>query len=247
MTKPIAKRIEQLKASVAVPNEDSSLDELNAFFTPLGYKDRIWALYQVFDLGDVLYTSSFGTKSVFLLHLLKQIKPEQQVHFINTTYHFPETIAYRNQLVEALDLDVSDVLPHAGQNKMTTDEQWWSDHPRMCCTINKIAPIEPIVAKHKVWISGLMSKQTEFRSRLRVFERQGDILKFHPIVDIDEGEFHYHLMYHKLPRHPLEELGYGSIGCTHCTVKGQGREGRWTGTGKTECGLHPTYFNKKEQ
>ena len=223
-----------------------NLNELNAIFAPLSYTDRIKTLYEYFAEEEVLFTSSFGTKSAFLLHLISQIHPSQPVHFIDTTYHFQETLEYKNRLIERYDLKVVDVLPSEAQNKMTTDEEWWKEHPRMCCTINKIAPLEPIVAQHQVWISGLMSYQTDFRSRLRVFEQQGDILKFHPLIDIEEGEFLYQKGVNKLPEHPLQTQGFGSVGCLHCTKKGAGRAGRWTGTGKTECGLHPNYYNKKE-
>ena len=229
----------------ATQNRSYDVEELNAIFTPLNFKERLKKLYDFFPEKEVLYTSSFGTKSVFLLHLISQIRNSQTVHFIDTTYHFPETIGYKEKIGKLFKLKIVDVRPREQENNITRQDKWWIDHPKMCCSINKVVPLEPIIAKHKVWISGLMSTQTSFRSHLRVFEQQGDIIKFHPLVDIDEGEFLYHLDYHKLPRHPLERHGYGSIGCTHCTVKGEGRSGRWKGKNKTECGLHPTYFNKK--
>jgi len=225
--------------------QDLSIELLNDVFTPLSFEERLQLLYKYFPEEDVLVTSSFGTKSVFLLHLLHRIHPTQPVHFIDTTYHFPETIRYKKDLTRLFDLNVVDVFPAIEENALTREEEWWKDHPRMCCAVNKIVPLEPIKAKHKIWISGLMSYQTEYRSRLKVFERQGDIIKFHPLIDIDEGEFLYYMDYYKLPRHPLEKHGYGSVGCTHCTAQGEGRSGRWQGTGKTECGLHPGYFNKK--
>ena len=229
----------------AVQSKPLSVEELNTIFTLLPFKERIERLYQYFEKKEILFTSSFGTKSVFLLHLVSQAEPCQKVHFINTTYHFKETLKYKKKVSKLLKLDVIDVLPREEENKITREGQWWIEHPKMCCSIYKVVPLEPIVARHKVWISGLMAKQTEFRSHLRVFEQQGDILKFHPLVDIDEGEMLYHKSYYKLPSHPLEKHGYGSIGCTHCTVKGEGRSGRWKGKDKTECGLHPSYFNKK--
>ncbi len=227
--------------------QELSIDLLNDVFTPLPFEERIRMLYKYFDENEVLFTSSFGTKSVFMLHLISQIRSTQPVHFINTTYHFPETILYKEALTDLFALDVVEVLPDEVTNNLTREEEWWVEHPKMCCTINKVVPLEPIKAKHKIWISGLMSYQTKFRSHLRVFEKQGDIIKFHPIVDIDEGEFLYHMSYHDLPRHPLEKEGYGSIGCTHCRARGQGREGRWKGSAKKECGLHPGYFINKEK
>ena len=223
-----------------------NLESLNDIFRPLTYAERIEKLYDFFPQDDILVTSSFGTRSAFLLHTLSQIRPNQKIHFIDTTYHFPETMAYKNTLASLFGLTVVSVSPESKQNELTRDEEWWKDHPKMCCTINKIQPLEPIIADHRVWIAGLMGWQTEFRSRLEIFTRQGDIIKFHPFIDIDQGEFLYHWSYHKLPRHPLEKHGYGSIGCSHCTKKGEGRSGRWQSSAQTECGLHPNYFLKKK-
>ena len=233
-------------STTASRSRSLSVEQLNARFSPLTFRERLETLYDYFAEPEVLYTSSFGTKSVFLLHLIHQIRPSQPVHFIDTTYHFPETVAYRQQLVERFQLRVIDVRPKAEENQVTREQEWWKEHPRMCCSVNKVVPLQPIVARHRVWLSGLMAGQTTFRSHLRVFEQQGDILKFHPLIDIDEGEFHYHLSYHQLPRHPLESQGYGSIGCTHCTARGDGRSGRWQGREKTECGLHPNFYTRKD-
>jgi phosphoadenosine phosphosulfate reductase len=216
-----------------------SVAQLNDIFTPLPFEKRIRMLSRVFRTQEVLYTSSFGTRSVMLLHLISRLRPEQKVHFINTTYHFPETLDYRDQIARDFGLEVVDILPHPAQNQITTTELSWKKDPDLCCAINKVLPLEPIKAKHKVWITGLMGYQTNFRAGLEVFEQQEDIIKFNPLIDIDEGEWHYYTSYYNLPHHPLEALGYGSVGCEHCTVKGEGRKGRWKGRGKTECGLHP--------
>jgi phosphoadenosine phosphosulfate reductase len=182
-----------------------------------------------------------------LLYLLNKIQSTQKIYFIDTTYHFQETLQYKKDLIERFGLEVIDIRPNERENRITREESWWIDHPKMCCSVNKVVPLEPIKAKHKVWISGLMSYQTEFRSHLRIFEQQGDIIKFHPIIDIEEAEFLYQMGVNQLQLHPLEELGFGSIGCIHCTKKGEGRSGRWKGTDKTECGLHPGYFlNRKK-
>jgi phosphoadenosine phosphosulfate reductase len=215
-----------------------ALDRLNDIFTPLSPQERIKRLYHYFKPEDVLYTSSFGTKSVFLLHLVSSIQANQKVHFINTGYHFPETIAYKQQLARLFGLDVQDIKPDATQHNVTKREKTWQHEPALCCSINKVLALEAIKPHYKVWISGVMGYQTNHRSDLNVFEWIDGMLKFHPIIDIDEGAFLYHLSYHNLPGHPLEKVGYGSIGCSHCTAKGAGRTGRWKGIRKTECGLH---------
>ncbi|AEE53710.1 phosphoadenylyl-sulfate reductase [Haliscomenobacter hydrossis] len=227
--------------------EEYSVDYLNEVFGPLNFEERIQRLYDFFEEKDVLMTSSFGASAAFMLRLVSDNRPNQPIHFIDTTYHFPETIAYKEELTKLYNLNVVEVLPDPTQNALTRDEEWWKDHPKMCCSINKVVPLDPIKADHKVWISGLMSYQTDFRSHLRIFEQQGDIIKFHPLIDLSEGDYLYWSSLYKLPKHPLESQGYGSIGCTHCTQKGKGREGRWAGTGKTECGLHPGFFVNKQK
>lgn len=212
---------------------------LNQQFTVLSFRERLRLLYRVFPPEEILVTSSFGTSSVFLLHMLSQIRPTQLIHFIDTGYHFPATLEYKGLLTDQFGLNIKDVHPDPTQHQMTLEEQMWSTEPDLCCAVNKVAALEPIKARHKVWISGVMGFQTPHRAGLQVFEQGEGLLKFHPFVDIDEGEVLYHFGVHKLPPHPLAALGYGSVGCLHCTVKGKGREGRWKGKQKTECGLHP--------
>ncbi len=218
---------------------EASAEQLNKLFTPLTFEERMRLFNRLFKDEEVLYTSSFGTRSVMLLHLISRYRPQQKVYFINTTYHFQETLEYRDQLAKEFGLDVADLLPDAVQNMITREEKWWQSNPDVCCTVNKVLPLEPIKARHKVWITGLMSYQTNYRAGLSVFEMQDGILKFNPLIDIDEGEWFYYTSWHQLPRHPLEAQGYGSVGCEHCTAKGAGRAGRWKGRAKTECGLHP--------
>ena len=132
-----------------------SVEELSEIFREYTFEERIKKIYDYFDLEEVLVTSSFGTKSVFLLHLLSKIQPDQKIHFIDTTYHFPETINYKNQLIEQFGLQVIDVLPEPNENDLTREESWWIQHPKMCCSINKISPLEPIISRQNfdpIWI-----------------------------------------------------------------------------------------------
>ena len=83
-----------------------------------------------------------------------------------------------------------------------------------------------------------MEWQSDHRSTLDVFELRGDILKFYPLLDISKQQRHAYIAAHDLPFHPLVAKGYNSIGCKHCTVPGDDRNGRWNNNPKTECGLH---------
>lgn len=217
---------------------DDQLDVLNRRYEPLSPQERTRILYDDFAHERVLFTSSFGTSAAILLHMFATIKPEQQVHFIDTTYHFAETIEYREKLTEMLSLKVIEVLPAAWKNTFTKQDQTWTKDPDLCCSINKVEPLDALKPNFDVWVSGLMGYQNQQRKARRVFEKSGNLLKFHPLIDMTEGEMNAYFEEFKLPRHPLQRLGYESIGCAQCTFKGKGREGRWHGKSKTECGLH---------
>lgn len=225
-------------------NEDY-VYQLNEEFRSLSLSQRLNKAKSLFAEDEIMMTSSFGTKSVFLLHYIHRYLPNQRIYFLDTKFHFKETYEYKELLRTRFNLNVTYIYPDKNQHDLTSAESWWKDHPRMCCTINKIAPLEPYIKKHKLWISGLMRHQTSHRSRLRIFELNGDIMKFYPVIDIEDNFVEEYVKMNNLPKHPLVEKGYGSVGCTHCTVAGNGRSGRWNGTMQKECGLHLNYFYQK--
>jgi len=219
--------------------------QLNKIFGTYSIVNRIERLYQHFTEDEVLFTSSFGTNSVYLLHLISRLRPNQKVHFIDTGYHFEETLEYKDLLTKLFGLKVVTIKASEKDHAFTKKSQLWLTNPDLCCNLNKVQPLETIKAKHKIWISGLMNDQTDFRANLDIFAPKGNITKFHPIIDADKERVQQYIQYFKLPQHPLFAQGYESIGCSNCTSKGCGRSGRWQGMAKTECGLHPDYFLNK--
>ena len=214
------------------------LEYLHEQYLPLSPADRIKKLFEDFPQEDILLTSSFGTTAVYLLHLIHNQGIKHPVHFINTHFHFDETIQYIKELKELINLDVVDVKPDPEQHKVSAEMEMWKTHPDICCSVNKVEPLNALKKDHKIWISGLMHWQNTNRGNKKIFELKGDILKFYPIIDVDETEANQYIEGFELPVHPLKPLGYESIGCKHCTLKGKNREGRWAGSSKTECGLH---------
>ena len=212
------------------------LNKLNIKYTPLSPEDRIKELYKDFD--NVLFTSSFGTNAAFLLHLVHKIKPNQTIYFLDTTYHFNETIAYKSELSDLLSLNTIDLKAEEWKNKFTTQDKTWNSDPDLCCSINKVEPLDKIKSEFQVWVSGLMSSQNKHRGALKIFEEKDGILKFYPLVDLKEPDALDYIKANKLPEHPLLKAGFSSVGCFHCTVAGKGRSGRWVNKSKTECGLH---------
>ncbi|MGZ4053483.1 MAG: phosphoadenylyl-sulfate reductase [Bacteroidia bacterium] len=213
-----------------------NIDELNKKYQELSPEQRIRELYK--DFSRILFTSSFGTTSVFLLHLFNKIKPGEPVYFLDTTYHFNETIDYKEALTKLLHLKVIDVKPEEWKNKFTLQDKTWNSDPDLCCSINKVEPIDKIKGNFEIWVSGLMSSQNKYRGNLKVFEQKDNIIKFYPLIDRTEDEVKEYIKKNNLPEHPLLRSGYNSVGCFHCTIAGKGRSGRWVNKSKTECGLH---------
>ena len=214
------------------------LGELNKKYRSLNVHDRIQELYHDFDVSDIMLTSSFAATSAMLLKFFSDVNKDQLIYFIDTGYHFKETLIYKDYLTKLYDLNVLDVTAEEWKHKFTSEDKTWTKDPDLCCSINKVEPLEKIKEKYTVWVSGLMRWQSDNRSSLDIFEERNGMIKFYPLLDVTQDERESFIKDHHLPFHPLISKGYFSIGCEHCTVPGKGREGRWNNSPKTECGLH---------
>ena len=228
----------QVNSEQRIKLSSDDIAALNKKYLSLGVEERIVQLYEDFAADRVMLTSSFAATSAFLLHLFSRLAPQQTVFFIDTGYHFPETLEYKQRLVEQYGLKVADIRAEDWKHEFTVNDQTWKTDPDFCCSINKVEPLELIKQDYDIWASGLMRWQTEHRSSLEVFEERGGIIKFYPLIDVSKEERDDYIRKHELPFHPLVIKGYSSIGCTHCTVPGDDRCGRWNNSPKTECGLH---------
>ncbi len=211
---------------------------LNEQYAKLDVYGRVEQLYKDFDAKDIMLTSSFAATSAFLLKVFSDVNNKQKIYFIDTGYHFPETLIYKQYLTQLYDLDVVEVKAKAEDHNQTLMEEMWKKNPDKCCSINKVEPLQVIKGNYKIWVSGLMRWQSDFRESLDFFEERNNITKFYPLLDIDFNGRDEFIMRHHLPFHPLKNKGYSSVGCSHCTVPGDDRSGRWNNAPKTECGLH---------
>jgi phosphoadenosine phosphosulfate reductase len=216
----------------------AEVDRLNFKYRKLDLHERIEELYNDFNLAEVMLTSSFAATSAFLLKLFSDVNRDQLVYFIDTGYHFGETLEYRQKLTDLYGLKVKSVSALKEEHEFTQKDKTWEKDPDFCCHINKVKPLDLVKAKYTVWVSGLMEWQSEHRASLNIFENRGDILKFYPLLDVTKEERDEFIKKHQLPFHPLVKKGYHSIGCSHCTSPGVERSGRWNNNPKTECGLH---------
>lgn len=187
-------------------------------------------------------TSSFQTQSVPLLYLIGQVCPQVPVLFLDTGYHFPETLTFRDELTARFGLTVRVVRPDAEAAMVARRESLYRRDPDRCCYVHKVAPMQQALRDLDAWISGIRRDQTPQRARAQVIELlpEGQV-KINPLVSWTREDVWRTIHQHNLPVHPLLAQGYLSIGCAPCTVPvfgGDERAGRWTGTGKVECGLH---------
>lgn len=193
----------------------------------------------------IAVSTSFQTQSLPLLHLISRHLSSAKVLFVDTGYHFPETLAFRNQVVEMLSLNLRVVRADEGATSdlNSAREPLYRTNPDLCCELNKIQPVRAAMGEYRAWISGIRRDQSAVRAQAREIEKTTEgITRIHPMLDWTQADIEAYIREHNLPRHPLDARGYTSIGCRPCTrpplIGGDLRSGRWAGTGKTECGLH---------
>ena len=238
----IAREVDRIDLTPRFTESDAI--RLNNMFRGVETHEMLRVLLGEHMLGDVAVVSSFGAESAALLHLIASVDPAVPVLFLDTGKHFPETLAYRDLLTERLDLQDLRVLhpdPELLAKRDATDLRWSYD-PDGCCEIRKVLPLERALLGFDATITGRKAFQSRTRGNLPRFEVEGDRLKFNPLADWTKDDIEAYFETHDLPRHPLVEQGYLSIGCAPCTsiVKpGEDpRSGRWRGWDKTECGIH---------
>lgn len=199
-----------------------------------------------FGRGLVL-SSSFGADSALMLHLVTSIVPGIRVVFIDTGYLFPETYRFAEELRERFDLELVVYGP-----KMSTARQealygqLWEqgdEGVKRYLQMNKVEPMQRALQELRVtaWLAGLRADQTEHRQGLAKVGVQDGRVKIHPILDWSKDQIEDYFRTHDLPRHPLYDQGYKSIGDWHSTIPvaagEDDRAGRFLGA-KKECGLH---------
>ncbi len=194
---------------------------------------------------NIVASSSFQTQSVPLLHLISQITPSMKIIFIDTGYHFPETLTFCDELKNRLALNITVVrsaIEQSGQLEKYGESLYRHD-PDACCYMNKVEPMQRALEGMNALVTGIRHDQTSHRSKMKIVERRASgLYEIHPLIHWSREQIFTYIQKHQLPRHPLLAKGYMSIGCAPCTqpvsLDQHERAGRWTGTTKTECGLH---------
>lgn len=231
---------------------ESEIDAYNVRFAQAPPEDILeWAWKT--QGPDVAASSSFQTQSVPLLHLISETCPEMPIIFLDTGFHFPETLRFRDDLIDRFGLNVEVMHPEIEKDELfeRQGKAPYRTDPDLCCHINKVEPMQRALEGRNVWINGVRKDQTDQREQLDVLEwTSRGILRVHPMLTWTSRDVWTYINEHDLPAHPLFEEGYMSIGCAPCTSPpsgdGDGREGRWSGSSKSECGLHTEMVEEEE-
>ena len=184
---------------------------------------------------------SFQKEASVIMDLLLKIEPGARFFTLDTVLLFPETYDTWRRLEDryGVKVDVYQGMTLARQRKLHGDELW-NREPDACCGIRKVEPLNEALADVDAWISGLRRDQSPNRAdtpKLQWDEKHG-LWKANPLADWSEKDVWRYIAANDVPYNDLHDRGYSSVGCTHCTLPGQGRAGRWAGTDKIECGLH---------
>ena len=175
---------------------------------------------------------SFQKEESVLIDMLLRIEPEARVFTIDTGVLFPETYETWRKIEDryGLRVEVMDATPPNGT-------PWSASN---CCGHRKVEALDQALVGATGWITGIRREQSPTRADAEKveFQESRDIWKFNPLADWTDADVWRHVVERQLPYNPLHDRGYASIGCVPCTQPGEGREGRWAGTDKIECGLH---------
>jgi phosphoadenosine phosphosulfate reductase len=185
---------------------------------------------------DVVLAASF--QDCVLISLAAQVAPGIEVAFLDTGYHFAETLWYVEQVRSRFDLNLAVIKP-----EVALDDLWLTD-PDACCAARKVEPLARALSGKAAWMSGLRRDEAPSRASSPIvsYDVGRGLVKVNPIANWTDQDVAGYVHDHDLPVHPLADRGYASIGCWPCTrpvAEGEStRSGRWAGTDKTECGLH---------
>jgi phosphoadenosine phosphosulfate reductase len=204
-----------------------------------------WAAGQWKD--GLMMTTALGYSGMVLMSILSEVARDMPVYFINTGFHFRETIEFLGHCREKLGLNIIELKPEPSRRDFLDKhgEDIMKRAPDTCCGVNKVAPLRSLLdqGRYQAWIAALRRGQADTRKSIEIVETMDSgMIKIHPLAHWDKARVWKYISENNIPYHPLHDEGYMSIGCQPCTLKtGQGqheRDGRWAGNEKVECGLH---------
>jgi phosphoadenosine phosphosulfate reductase len=223
---------------------DDDIVALNARYREMSAEEILRDALSQSWAGRIAVLSSFGAEAAVGLHLVSQIAPDTPVLFLDTDRHFAQTEQYRASLSQQLGLTAVRLLKPDAQEVAAKDADnlLWQRDADACCALRKVRPLDAALGEFDALITGRKRFHGGARMRLPVVERVDGRIRLNPLANWTGDDIDSHFERFDLPRHPLSEMGYASIGCWTCTAPatdaGSVRDGRWPGQNKTECGIH---------
>jgi len=195
--------------------------------------------------GSRICITSSMTDAV-IIHLVSRLTPGIDVLFLDTGYHFAETIGTRDAVSAVYPVNVVNVTPATtvAEQDAELGPKLYGRNPDLCCYLRKVVPLEKALGPYDAWITGVRKDETDSRSTTRVvqWDSKRQMVKVNPIVDWSQEQVDTYIAEQGVLVNPLVYDGYPSIGCQTCTMRVEAgadpRSGRWAGTAKTECGIH---------
>lgn len=195
--------------------------------------------------GDrICLTSSMSDAA--LIHLVSKVKPGIDVLFVDTGYHFAETVGTRDAVEAVYPVNVINVTPSrtVAEQEAALGPRLYGRNPDLCCHLRKVEPLGRALEGYMAWFSGIRRDETASRKNMKVvsWDRKRGMVKVNPILNWTDEDMDNYMSDNGVLVNPLHYDGFPSIGCEPCTSRvapGEDpRSGRWAGMGKTECGIH---------
>ncbi|GFG84470.1 phosphoadenylyl-sulfate reductase [Mycolicibacter algericus] len=192
------------------------------------------------------YVVASNMADAVLVDLAAKVRAGVPVLFLDTGYHFAETIGTRDAVEAMYDIQLVNVTPEqtVAEQDAGHGKDLFASNPALCCRLRKVEPLARTLGGYSAWVTGLRRVEAPTRANapLVSFDEQFGLVKINPIAAWSDAEMDAYIAEHNVLVNPLVDEGYPSIGCAPCTVKpaagADPRSGRWAGSAKTECGLH---------
>lgn len=227
------------QANAKSKNELISATEL-AEINAQGTQEALSFAFERFG-NKVALACSFQKEESVLLESAFAFNPQTRVFALDTGLLFPETYALLTEVEQRYNTTVERWAgPTLAEQAAEYGDELWARNPSQCCGIRKVEPLRRGLAQLDAWITGIRRDQSPARANAQLVEwdDQFGLWKFNPLAAWSDKDVWKEVFAKNLPYNPLHDQGFSSIGCVPCTAPGEGREGRWTGNDKTECGLH---------
>jgi phosphoadenosine phosphosulfate reductase len=223
--------------------------ELNDRFEHAHPKEILEWAFGASGTDRIAIASAFQAEGTAVIHMATSIRPDVPILFLETGFQFAETLAFKEHLIEQLQLNVVDLVGEytVEQQKARFGARLFEREPEKCCELNKVQPMFNALRELDAWITAFRRDSSPTRAAAPILDRYElepghPILKINPTAAWKRPQVLSYLKEHRLPHNPLYDLGYASIGCAPCTrtrLPGEPeRAGRWAGLSKWECGIH---------